>query len=140
MDRKITDQDSIRHKIIQLCNKGELTNKVAAAQLGITVRQLQRLKFKATEDIGSIIHRSRGRTSNRATSESIVTLDTTFLKEKNHTDFGPTFAQEKLAQKGVELSVETIRAIMIKNDLWQVHERRTSDTHHEWRERRLLYG
>jgi hypothetical protein len=88
-----------------------------------------------------VVHGSRGTPSNRKIKELDEHIVVTFLKEKKHTDFGPTFAQEQLEkQKKMMLGVETIRSIMIRNGLHKPRRRKDAETHREWRERKAMRG
>lgn len=137
----LTDEEKERYNIIRSCIDGDLTNAEAAARLGLTVRQVRRLK-RAVEKDGEkgVVHGSRGKTSGRATKKETVTAVRTFLKKKNHADFGPTFAQEKLAAQGVILGVETLRTLMIQKELWKSKKRRGPAIHRQWRERMGMRG
>jgi hypothetical protein len=102
---------------------------------------VQRLK-RAVEKKGKqgVVHGLKGVTAHNATDEKIKKKVTAFLKKKKHTDFGPTFAQEKLLQDKVTVNRETLRLIMIKEDIWKVKKRRGSQIHREWRERKGACG
>lgn len=141
MEITLTPKERERFDCIRACIDGDLTNAEAAARLGLTVRQTQRLK-RTVEKNGTqgIVHGNRGATSNNASETDIVERVTAFLKKKEHRDFGPTFAQEQLAKKGIVRAVETIRTIMIAKKLWKPKERSGPAIHRQWRERRSLFG
>jgi hypothetical protein len=63
-----------------------------------------------------------------------------FFNQKKHQDFGPTFAQEKLAGLGIVLNTETLRLLMIKRKIWKSHKRRGPKIVREWRERKESFG
>jgi len=86
------------------------------------------------------IHGSKGLAPGNATSNTITEKVTAFFKEKKHHDFGPTFAQEKLVDIGINLNPETLRLLMIKKKLWKPHPRRGPQVVHEWRERKESFG
>lgn len=136
-----TDKDREKHKIINESIEGKMTNAEAAAKLGITVRQVRRLKRKVEEfGAAGVVHGGRGQASNRATHPDTKKTIIAFLKKKKHRDFGPTFAQEKLSAEGTVRSIECVRGIMVANDLWKPHARRKEKQHHAWRPRMGMYG
>lgn len=138
---KLNTYEQDKYDTIRSCSDGDITNKEASRRLGIKRRQIQRLK-RAIEKYGEqgIIHGLKGKVAHNATDDVIVRKVTDFLKEKKHIDFGPTFAQEKLIKIGVNKSVETIRGVMIKKDIWKSKTRHGPEIHREWRERMSMYG
>ena len=140
-DSTPTDRDREKHRIINETIVGTITNTEAAVQLGLTVRQVRRIKRRVKEDgLSGVIHGHRGKASNRKTSTDTTNTIVVFLKEKKHCDFGPTFAQEKLAAGGTHCSVECVRTIMINNDLWKPHSYKKEKQRHVWRPRMSMYG
>ena len=142
METTLTPEERERCDIIRACIDGDLTNAEAAARLGRTVRQTQRIK-RSVEKNGEkgIIHGNRGRTTKHAASSQTIKTIVAFLNKRDHRDFGPTFAMEQLAkQKHIVLSRETVRTVMRTNNLWESKKRTGPALHREWRERRPLYG
>lgn len=122
-----------RLKAIIRLEEGTLNQKVAAEQLSLGVRQLQRL-ISAYRKNGekAIISKHRGKKSNNSLSDSLK-KEIARIINKKYWDFGPTFAHEKLTEDhGIEVSVSTIRKIMVENKIWtsqkvkakKVHQRR----------------
>ena len=141
-DTKLTPEERGRYEIIRACIEGDLTNTTAAAQLRLTIRQVRRLR-RVVEKYGErgVVHGNRGRTPHNATAEKTITTVVAFLKKKDHCDFGPTFAMEQLKkQKSAILSRETVRRIMVGNDLWKSKKRSGPALHRQWRERKPMYG
>ena len=140
-ETKLTDSEQERYDVIQSCIDGYITNKEAAVRLGLKVRWVQMLK-RSVEKNGAkgAIHGSKGKTSPHATSNIISEKVTLFFEEKKHQDFGPTFAQEKLAKLGTVMNTETLRLMMIKKDLWKPRPRRGLQIVREWRERKESFG
>lgn len=128
-----------RYDTICSCSRGDITNKEAAYRLGLEIRQVQRLK-RACEKDGEkgLVHGLKGTVAHNAVDKVTAKKIVDFLKEKKHRDFGPTFAQEKLVD--IKRSRETIRSIMIKNNLWKVKTRRGPQIHRSWRERMSSCG
>ena len=141
-DSKLTGADRERYEIIRMCVEGDLTNAEAGARLGLSIRQVRRLK-RTVEVRGpeGVMHALRNRGSNNATDPKIIAAVVGFLKQKNHRDFAPTFAMEQLAkQKKVVLSRECVRRIMSEHDLWKSKQRTSPAIHRQWRERKAMYG
>jgi len=137
----LTPEERERYDIIRACIDGDLTNAEAGARLRITIRQVRRLKRAVEEHAeAGAVHGSRGRVSNRANDPRVVSAIVSFLKHAKHRDFGPTFAKEQLAKKGIVLGVETLRTLMINEGLWKVRQRRGPAIHREWRERMGMHG
>ena len=60
------------------------------------------------------------------------------LYRKDYPDFGPTFAAEKLGERGLEVSPDTLRRWLLAEGLWQPQRRR--DQHRSRRPRRSCFG
>jgi len=97
--------------IKKLINK-EFNGSEAARLLSLTVRQIRRLKKLVIEKgAKGLVHGNRGKSGNRSIPEEererIV-----ILLHKHYSDFGPTFAAEKLAEcHKIKRDKGTIRAI-----------------------------
>jgi len=130
---EMSKKERERVKAIIRLEAGTLNQKVAAEQLQIGVRQLQRLISEYRKDgEKAIISKHRGKKSNNSLS-NIVKKEIINIINKNYWDFGPTFAHEKLIEDhGVKVSVSSIRKIMLENNIWiskkvkakKVHQRR----------------
>jgi hypothetical protein len=99
------------------------------------VRRLQR-RLEAGGD-GALVHRLRGRPSNRKADESLRQAVLDAYASRYH-DFGPTFAREKLAQEGLHVKRETLRRWLLDAGLWERQSRR--DPHRSRRPRRACFG
>ena len=119
---------------------GERMKQIKAAELlGISVRQVRRIvcRYRLEGDKG-LVHRSRGRPSNRKMAEEIRRQALACIQSK-YADFGPTLASEKLSEgQGIRVSVETVRKWMIEADLWK--SRRARVRHRQWRQRKACCG
>lgn len=136
MSPKEVDRVSIMEQVV----KKTIKQKKAAKILGLSVRQIIRLKKRyRQEGTAGLVHKDRGRVShNRIPAEEIKRV-TDIIKER-YWDFGPTLAWEKLAKhRQVSFSVETLRKAMIETEIWQVKKRRVL-TLHQLRERRTSEG
>ena len=99
-----------RLKVLHEVKEGRLTQRGAARQLGISDRWVRKLLVRVKkEGDGGVVHRLRGKESNRRLPES-VRAQVLKLVEGKYGDFGPTLACEYLAKNdGVEVSKETLR-------------------------------
>jgi hypothetical protein len=120
--------------------KRELKQKEGAVLLNLSVRQVKR-KVKEYRKSGaiSLIHGNRGQSGNRATNKEKAESAVRLVKE-NYSDFGPTFASEKLEENhGIIINHETLRKLMIKEDVWIPKVTKTI-VKHFWRERKGCFG
>jgi transposase len=140
MTLTMTQHDRDRLKVIEQVQQGHLTQKQAGALLGRSERQVRRrLRRYEAEGDGGVLHRSRGRSSNRRLPAELRDQALALLRQPAWHDFGPTFAAEKLAQlHGLHVSREKLRRWMIEAQLWR--PRRRPVQAHEWRERRACRG
>ena len=133
-----TDRD--RLKVLHEVGKGHLTQKQAGEQLGVTERWVRKLVARmGKEGDEGILHRLRGRASNRKIEEKTRQQAVQVVKAKYH-DFGPTLASQYLAQKdGIQVNKETLRQWLIEAGVWKRKRRRVEEVH-EWRPRRSCRG
>lgn len=138
--RIMTTRERLRLMVIEELVEGKINTTTAASQLSISIRQVKRLKVKFKEKgHDGLIHGSRGRSGLRKTDIHIEANIVRIIKEQ-YRDFGPTMAGEKLQEvHGITVSDETIRAIMIRNQLWKSRKRKRSQ-YFTWRPRRASYG
>ena len=129
-----------RLKVLHEVKGGHLTQRAAGQQLGVTDRWVRKLlvRMKQAGD-GGIVHRLRGKESNRRLSESLRAR-VVKLVESKYRDFGPTLACEYLAQRdGVEVSKETLRQLRMDAGLRRGKRRQVEEVH-VWRARRNCRG
>ena len=134
-----------RLKILHEVKKRHITQKQAAAELGLSVRWVRALlvRCRARGD-GALGHGLRGRPSNRKTPEAVKQPAVELYREKKQAklwhDYGPTLAAEELAEKhGMVISRETLRRWLIEAKLWGRRRARVEQAH-GWRARRARYG
>jgi hypothetical protein len=134
----MSEGDRLRKVILEGVRDGRVTLKIAALRLGVTYRQLRRI-WKRFQDEGDpgLIHRSRGRPSNRSKPASLRDRAIRRYRER-YEGFGPTLACEKLAEEGVVLDHETLRRWLIEERLWAGPKSRTR--HRAYRERKARFG
>ena len=112
----------------------------AARHLGLSPRQVRRLvrRVRGEGDRG-VIHRLRGRPSNRAISKEVRERALALLTRKEYRDFAPTLAAEHLERIGIEVSRETVRGWQMGAGLWKPRKQKVEAVH-VWRERRAAFG
>ena len=117
---------------------GDRTVADAARLLKKSVRQVRRLKKKLqAKGDGALVHGLRGKPSNRR-RDAKLRRQTLAAYRKRYSDFGPTFACEKLADEGLKVGVETLRRWLLAEGLWERKRRR--DPHRSRRPRRSCFG
>lgn len=129
-----------RAHIIHNVLDNKLKQVEAAEILQLSDREIRRIVKRVRKDGDrGIIHKGRGRKSNRAVSSKIKKRVIKLYKQK-YWDFGPTLASEKLFEmdKIIKISDETLRIWLIKEGIWQ--RVRKSREHRQWRERKHYFG
>jgi transposase len=104
-----------RSHLIRRIIEKSLSQREAAERLGIGVRQIKRLvrAWKLHGNRG-LVSRRRGRAAHNRLSEATRLRIEQLLRE-TYSDFGPTLASEKLAERhGIVVSRETIRRIQTR--------------------------
>ncbi len=138
----LTNEELRRLEIVQRLIRGQINGPQAAEMTGLTTRQIRRLKSRVAKD-GSkaVAHAGRGRESNRKMSTDERELIASLLTE-HYSDFGPTFASEKLVERhNIVRDPKTIRRVMIEEKLWTPRRKQKGTvTHRAWRLRRANYG
>lgn len=137
---KMSKKEINRISILEKAVNFKMTNQEGADALGITKRQFRTVKSRYREEgAQGIVHKSRGKPSNRSISQELKTYAINVVKER-YRDFGPTLAHEKLVEKhGIGFSVETLRQEMIKEGVWKLKTKKKMNTH-PLRERRECEG
>ena len=132
----MSKEEFSRVAVLQDLRDGRLGVDAGAALLGVTRRQVFRLKkaFLADGPAG-LASRKRGQPGNRRTPDSIRRQVLAILRER-YADFGPTLAAEKLAQHhGLSFSRETLRLWMVAEGLWRDRKERLKAVHQPRRRR-----
>jgi len=128
-----------RLKLIQASTDRQITQKSVSSRLGLSERQVRRIvKGVREEGDRGIIHRSRGRSSNRRLcdklKEKVIALYT-----KKYPDFGLALATEKLLDlDNIRISEGTLRKWLLEKGLWR--KRRKRSAYRLWRPRRTCFG
>jgi transposase len=119
-----------RMKVIMRLTEKTLTQRLAAEQLQISVRQVQRL-LRSYRLVGdkAIISKQRDKKSNNRLAEDFR-KQIVELIQLRYPDFGPTFAREKLVEvHGMKVSISTVRNIMIENKIWEAKKWKVQNIH-----------
>lgn len=136
----LTTEERHRYDIVQQLISGRINGTVAAELLHLSVRQVKRLKARVKKNgLLGLRHGNRGCISRRRLpkKERYRILK---LIRKHYSDFGPTFATEKLAERhGICHHPTTMRQLMIDDGLWKPR-RKKKELHREWRQRRSHVG
>ena len=135
MSRRETKRLHIIHHALDK----RITQKRAAEIVNVSSRQLRRmLKRVREEGDDGISHRSRGKDSSHCVPKKIKEKALKLFKEK-YSDFGPTFASEKLLDlHAIHISKETLRLWLNKENI--PYEKRKGRKHRQWRERKHHFG
>jgi len=136
MSAKETERITIMDNLIEK----RIKQKHAGRQLNISVRQVQRiLRRYKREGVAGLVHLGRGRPSNRVIPQEEKNRAIDIIR-KRYSDFGPTFALEKLKDcHSVCFGIDTLRQEMIIAKLWKPRKRKLKDIH-PYRERRACLG
>ena len=128
-----------RLHVIQKVLERVIKQVEASEILSLSCRQIRRIvkRIKVEGDKG-VIHKSRGRPSNRRIpgriKDKVISLYQTKYK-----GFGPTLASEKLLERdGIRINDETLRSWLIETGDWK--KTRKKKGHRQWRERKHHYG
>jgi Winged helix-turn helix len=136
---ELSQRERERLKVLHEVERGHLKQVEASQQLGLSTRQVRRILNRVQEEGDrGIVHRARGRASNRKIP---VGRRERMMAEvrRRYADFGPTLAAEKLVGQGHRLSRETLRQWMSAAGLWKPQRQRLKAVH-VWRERRAAFG
>lgn len=137
---RLTKREEEKLAVINDCLSGKITKAQAATILGISTRQVKRLKSSVREEgVLAIIHKLKGKQSNHHIEEMTRDKALTVIKEK-YADFKPTFATEKLEENhDIHISRETTRRWMTKEGLWKPKQQKHT-IYRSFRSRKEYFG
>jgi hypothetical protein len=135
----MSERDLKRIEILTEVLSGGRTVVSAAAVLEISERQTFRLLAQYQEQGGGgIVHKARGRASNRQINAGVRAYAVDLVRSK-YADFGPTLATEMLIEKhAIKVGRETLRRWLVADGLWLSRKQRK--TFHQPRLRRECVG
>src|SRR5580704_9454614 len=137
----MTQADRDRLVTLRKAKKRLITQRQAAEELKLSVRQVKRLVY-ALKKRGdkAVIHGLRGKPSNQRIAKTVEEEAMQILSADLYQGFGPTLASEYLADKhDIEVSKETVRQWMIRAKLWRGQKQKVNAVH-VWRPRRTRFG
>jgi transposase len=137
----MTQKERDRLVALKKAKKTLITQREAAAEIGVSERQVRRM-LRTLKEHGdrAAVHAGRGRLSNRRIADKVQRKAVEILSQDVYQGFGPTLAAEYLAKKhDVHVSRETVRGWMIAAKLWRAKAKRV-DKVHTWRPRRSRLG
>ena len=124
-DLLMSKKERRRMRVLERVKMGIISLKEAAPLMGVSYRQAIRIKGRYERGgAGGLVHRSRGRESNRKIDPGIKEAVVKRYKER-YQGFGPTFAMEKLEGEGYGVHHETLRRWLLGAGLWQRHRKRS---------------
>ena len=137
---KLTPDELHRATVLHDCKAGRLSNGQAAEELGLSIRQVKRLKHRVTQEgTKGLASKQRGQPGHHQLPPEVKPQARELLRT-HYADFGPTLAQEKLVEvHHLKLSREVVRQLMIQEGLWKPHRAHTPVLH-QLRERRARRG
>jgi len=135
MSRKEREQLKVFEKLVAR----EITQVVASQMLNVSDRCIRKkLKRYREQGDAGLVHRGRGKPSLKRWDNDERALAIELLKSDWH-GFGPTYTAEKLKElKGITVSNETVRQMMIVERLWFAGKRKPK--HRLRRDRKLILG
>jgi hypothetical protein len=135
----MSKQEFNRLDVLLRVQSGRLRVVDACALMGLHRRQVFRLLRGLKQDgAASLPSKRRGKPSNHRLPAEVRTLALSIVRER-YSDFGPTFAAEKLAElHGCSVSHETLRGWMIAEGLWIDRRHRLACPHQPRRRRDCL--
>jgi hypothetical protein len=134
----MSSKERARLRIMGLIENKSIDLKQASELLSISYRQMKRIWSQyRTEGENGLVHKSRGRVSNRRKEPGIKEAVRSLYREK-YEGFGPTLAAEKLMKDGHQVNKETLRQWLLEEGLWE--RRRKRKQHRNRRMRKLHFG
>lgn len=141
MTAHIPERAQQQYAILRSVSDGVRTNHQVATVLGISVRQVQRLKkVVAQKGVEGLVHKLTGKPSNHRIESSVKEKALEKVTTTYH-DFKPLFASEKLHElQGIVVNPETLRLWMISAGLWKPRTHKKRGAYRSWRPRKQYYG
>jgi hypothetical protein len=135
----MSNRELQRLELVERVLKDELKQVEAAEYLDLSTRQINRIVQRVREEgKRGVIHRLRGRESNRKLSDELREKVLKLYAAK-YKGFGPLLASEKLAELDkIKLSDETLRKWLLSDGQWE--KSRKGRKHRQRRERKARLG
>jgi transposase len=116
----MSEEELDRLEVMKQLQEKRISQKIAAVELGVSVRHVKRLlRAYRKEGASGLVSKQRGKPSHHQLDQATVRRVLDFLKGR-YRGFGPTLAHEKLVeQEGLKLSLGSLRKIIIEEGLWK---------------------
>jgi transposase len=136
----MSKEEMDRLEVMKQLQEKRISQRTAAEELGVSVRHVKRLlRAYRHEGPSGLVSKQRGRPGHHKMDPDTVRRALDLLKGR-YRGFGPTLAHEKLVEKdGLELSLGSLRKIMIEEGLWKAKRARKVEAY-QMRERRACFG
>jgi len=136
---KMSRREIKRLYVIKKVIEREITQNEAGSLIDLSTRQVRRIKTRVQrEGEEGIVHRSRGKLSNRGICKEVKDKILKLFEEKYY-DFGPTLASEKLLERDkIKINDETLRLWLVEKQI--PYKKRKKRPHRQWRQRKEYYG
>lgn len=117
--------------VVEKILEGHMTNKEGAAALGLTERQVIRLKRIYQERGGAqaLAHRNRGRKPKHTLTEDVKEKTAELYITKYHGSNNCHFAELLEEHESIQLSPSSVRRILLEKGIKQAKQRRRSKAH-----------
>ena len=137
---EMSPKELSRLEVLQRLSEKRMNQKEASKILALSTRQIKRLLCAYRQQgAAGLVSKHRGRKANNRLAEEVKRKALNLLKTK-YQGFGPTLAHEKLVEKEkLQLSDESVRKLMIAEDLWKPRKAKKVMIH-QLRERRACFG
>jgi transposase len=142
MKTTMSHKEAGRLRVIEGALAGKYTNRQAALKLGVSVRQIQKLKKKVREqgDAG-IIHGNSGRSPKNATDEALKERIVALQKTPRYRKINFTYFKELLAeQENIEIGYRTLHDLLNANGIQSCKKHRPGGKRYRRRECRARFG
>lgn len=137
----LSTRDLDRLAVLHQVSDGLISVAAGAQRARVVVRHFRRMlrRFEEEGD-ASVIHRGRGRPSNRRFPEAVRAAALERARHPQYHDFGPTLLAEHLSRDPAigPLASDTLRGWMIAAELWKPRQRKLC--HRRRRPRRAAVG
>lgn len=136
----LTPKEREKLTTINRAIRKEITNSQATKLLGVSLRQVKRLKRQVRLNGASgVVHQLKGRAGNHQLPPAVKDEALAIIR-RQYPDFKPSFAAEKLRENHqLKVSPETVRRWLIAEGLWKPHRQKAA-VYRSWRARKESYG
>jgi hypothetical protein len=137
----LTQKQRDRLDVLKQAKRRQITQRRAAELMEVSERWVRKLlRRMKTEKDRVVVHKLRGRPSNRRMSAELRDRIVKILSDPVYAGYGPTLAAERLEEKHhLRIGREALRQLMVPAGLWRPL-RRKPEAIHTWRPRRSQFG